>query len=132
MADGLSATNVANKWLGILQSGTAFASPPAGLYQKLHIGGPGAAGATSPAVGSATRVIAAYGAPSGGAMSQTGTAPSWTNASTTETLSDISVWDALTAGNFLFSFQLTATQAWVSTNTFTMTSYSLALTPIAA
>lgn len=132
MADGLSAANVANKWLALLQAGTAFASPPAALYQKLHTAGPGSAGATAAAVGSATRVLAGYAAPSSGSISQTGTAPSWTNGGTTETLTDISVWDALTAGNFLFSFLLTASQAWVSTNTFTMTTYSLALTPIAS
>lgn len=132
MADGLSAANVANKWLTILQAGTAFSSAPAALYFKLHTAGPGSAGATAAAAGSTTRVVAPYAAPSGGSMSQTGTAPSWTNGGTSETLTDISVWDASTSGNFLYSFQLTASQAWVNTNTFTMTSYSLALTPIAA
>lgn len=132
MTDGLSSANVANKWLAILQAGTAFASAPAALWFKLHTASPGSAGATAGAVGSATRVTAPYAAPSAGSISQTGTNPSWTNGGTTETLTDISVWDASSAGNFLFSFALTASQAWVNTNTFTMTSYSLALTPIAA
>jgi hypothetical protein len=132
MADGLSAVNCANKWLNILASGTAFPSPPAALYMKLHTAGPGSAGTTSAAAGSTTRPTSGYGTPSGGSMSQTGTAPSWTNGGTSETLTDISVWDNATAGNFIFSFQLTASQSWVNTNTFTMTSYSLALTPIAA
>lgn len=132
MADGLSATNVANKWLAILQAGTAFASAPAGLFFKLHTASPGSAGATAAAAGSTTRPAAGYAAPSAGSIAQTGTAPTWTNGGTSETLTDISVWDASTAGNFLWSFALTASQAWVNTNTFTMTSYSLALTPIAA
>lgn len=132
MADGLSTANVANKWLNILQAGTAFASAPAALYFKLHTASPGAAGATAAAVGSATRVVAPFAAAASGSIAQTGTAPSWTNGGTNETLSDISVWDAVTAGNFLWSFALTATQAWVNTNTFTMVTYSLALTPLAA
>jgi hypothetical protein len=132
MADGMSAVNLANKWLAILQAGTAFASAPTNLYFKLHTASPGASGATAAAAGSTTRVVAPYAAPSAGSMAQTGTAPGWTNGGTSETLTDISVWDALTAGNFLFSFALTASQAWVNTNTFTMTSYSFALTPIAA
>lgn len=132
MTDGLHAVNLANKWLLILQAGTAFSSAPAGLFFKLHTASPGAAAATAAAAGSTTRVAAAYATPASGSMSQTGTAPTWTNGGTSETLTDISVWDASTAGNFMFSFALTASQAWVSTNTFTMTSYSLALTPLAA
>lgn len=132
MTDGLHAVNLANKWLLILQAGTAFASAPSGLFFKLHTASPGAAATTAAAAGSTTRPAAAYATPASGSMSQTGTAPTWTNAATTETLTDISVWDSATVGNFLFSFALTASQAWVATNTFTMTSYSLALTPIAA
>lgn len=130
MTDGLSATNLANKWLAILQAGTAFASAPAALYFKLHTASPGSAGATA-ASAVTTRVAAGYAAPSAGSIAQTGTAPSWTMTAT-ETISDISVWDASTSGNFLFSFALTTAQPVVNTNTFTMTSYSLALTPIAA
>lgn len=132
MADGLSAANLANKWLGTLQAGTPFASPPASLNFKLHTGSPGSAGTTAAATGSATRQPAGYAAPSAGSIAQTGTAPVWTNGGVTEILTDISVWDAASGGNFLFSFLLTAAQNWVSTNTFTMTSYSLALQPIAS
>jgi hypothetical protein len=42
------------------------------------------------------------------------------------------VWDNVTAGVFLYSFALTTPQAWASGNTFTLTSYSFALTPLAA
>jgi hypothetical protein len=65
-------------------------------------------------------------------MSLTGTAPVWTNGGTSETLSHISVWDASSAGNFIYSAALSATQAWASGNTFTLTSLTFSLTPIAA
>ena len=51
---------------------------------------------------------------------------------TSETLTHISLWTASTAGTFNGSAALTAPQAWVSTNTFTLTSLSIAITPIAA
>lgn len=132
MADGLSTVNLANKWLAILQAGTAFASAPANLYMKLHTASPGSVGGTAAAAGNTTRVIAPYAAPALGAIAQTGTAPAWTNGGTTETITDISVWDAITSGNFMFSFALTAASPWVNTNVATMVTYSLALTPLAA
>jgi hypothetical protein len=93
---------------------------------------PGASGASNAAAGDTSRKAASYAAPSGGSKSQTGTAPVWTNGGTPETITDVSVWDASTSGNFLFSFQLSASQAWASGNTFTLSTYSFALTPIAA
>jgi hypothetical protein len=62
----------------------------------------------------------------------TGTAGPWTNVSTTETLSHISLWSLVSAGTFQGSGALTGTQPWVNTNTFTLTSLSIAITPIAA
>jgi hypothetical protein len=70
--------------------------------------------------------------PSGGSISMTGTAGPWTNVSTTETISDIGIWTASTAGTFNASGALTANQPWVNTNTFTLTSLTIAITPIAA
>lgn len=130
MADGLSSANLATPWLNVLRNvaASAIAQP----YFKLHTGSPGASGASNAAAGSTTRVAAAYAAPSAGSMAQTGTAPVWTNGGTTETITDISVWDASTAGNFLYSFALSASQLWNSGNTFTLSTYSFALTPIAA
>lgn len=130
MAVGLSATNLAAAWLNVLRNTTFTAI--ASTYVKLHTADPGAAGATAAAAGSTTRVAITYAAPSAGSMSMTGTNPSWTNGGTSETISHISVWDASTAGNFLYSAALTASQAWASGNTFTLTSLSIALTPIAA
>jgi hypothetical protein len=130
MTVGISSANLATPWLNVLRNtaATAIAQP----YFKLHTGDPGAAGANNAAAGDTTRKAASYAAPAAGSIAQTGTAPSWTNGGTTETLSHISVWDASSAGNFLFSFALSATQSWANTNTFSMSSYSFGLTPIAA
>jgi hypothetical protein len=130
MTVGLSSANLATVWLNVLRNtgATAIAQP----WFKLHTADPGASGANAAAVGDATRKAASYAAPSAGSMSQTGTAPVWTNGGTSETITHISVWDASTAGNFLYSFALSASQAWASGNTFTLSTYSFALTPIAA
>lgn len=124
MARGFAATTV-NGWL----DGT-FAT--ANCWVKLHIGDPGAAGAGAPAVGDSTRKQATMAAASGGSKAMTGTAGPWTNGGATETISDISLWSASTAGTFNASAALSANQPWVATNTFTLTALSIAITPIAA
>jgi len=130
MTVGLAATTLANKWLDML-SATAFTAP-VGAFIKLPTADPGAAGATAAAVGSAVRVAITYAAAAAGVKSMNGTLPVWTNGGTTETITHISSWDAVTAGTFLWDAVLTAAQAWVNTNTFTLTSLSLTMTPIAA
>jgi hypothetical protein len=112
-------------------SATAF-SAPVGSFIKLHTADPGVAGATAAAVGSATRVVITYAAASAGSKAMNGTLPVWTNGGTSETISHISSWDASSAGNFLWSAALTASQAWVSTNTFTLTSLTVSFSPLAA
>lgn len=130
MTLGISSANVATPWLNFFRATNITA--PTGLFVKLHTADPGAAGTTAAAAGSTTRVVVTEAAPSGNAIALTGTQPVWTNGGTTETITHISVWDAVTAGNFLFSAVLTAPQAWVSTNTFTLTTLGIAVTPIAA
>jgi hypothetical protein len=138
---GMSAANLANKWLNILATGTAFPSPPADLYWALHISAPGAAGTEGGSAGTTARSAAvAHTTPSGGSMSQSGAQPTWTNTLATgsppgqETLAGISSWDNATpgSGDFLYSFALSASQVWQDTNTFTMTTWSWGLTPIAS
>lgn len=124
MTVGLAAAAV-NGWL----DGT-FAT--ATCYVKLHTGDPGSAGANNAAAGSTTRVQATMAAASGGSKAMTSMASSWTNGGTSETLSHISLWTAAAAGTFNGSAALTGSQAWVSTNTFSLTSLSIAITPIAA
>lgn len=129
MAVGLSAANLANRWLDML-SGTAFTAP-ANTFVKLHTADPGAAGATA-ASANTTRPQLTWAAASAGskAISASASWASW--AAGTETLTHISVWDASTAGNFLFSVALTTAKTVTNGDTFTLTALSFALTPIAA
>jgi hypothetical protein len=112
---------MADTWLDLLDD----------PWVKLHTADPGGAGTTA-AAGDTTRKQATTGASSGGTKTMTGTAGPWTNAATTETLTHISLWSASTAGTFWRSLALTSSQAWVAGNTFTLTSLTLTVTPIAA
>jgi len=125
---GMAATTLANKWLDML-AGTAFTAP-AGSFAKLHVGDPGAAG-TSNAGAVTTRSAITWSAASAGAKAITTTLPSW-SMTTTETISHISVWDASSAGNFLFSVALTASRAVINGDTLTLSTLTFTFTPIAA
>lgn len=124
MTTGLAAAAV-NGWL----DGT-FAT--ASCFLKLHTADPGAAGATAAAAGDTTRKQATMAAASGGSKAASGSVGPWTNGGTSETISHISIWSASTAGTFNGSAALTASQPWASTNTLTITAFSVAITPIAA
>jgi hypothetical protein len=132
---GFSTTNYANKILDVLgngaSAGTTFTAL-AGSYVKLHTADPGSAGATAAAAGSTTRVAQAFAAAASGSKAGNGTAPVWTNGGTSETITHISLWDASSAGNFILSGALAASQAWVSTNTLTLTAITVSFTPLAA
>lgn len=132
MTVGVSTGNVANDWLDAIRGGGTNMTAPANTYVKLHTGDPGAAGASNAAAGSTTRVAVTHAAASSGAIAMNGTAPVWTNGGTSETISHISVWDHLTAGNFLYSVALSASQAWATGNTFTLTSLGVSISPLAA
>lgn len=128
MAVGLGTTTLANNWLNMLR-GTAFTAP-SGTYVRLHVGDPGSAGTAN---GSAvtTRSQLTLAAASGGAVALTGTQPSW-SMTTSETVSYISVWDASTAGNFLWSAQLAVAKTVANGDTLTLTTCGLSLSPLAA
>jgi hypothetical protein len=116
---------VANGWLdGTFATATCFV--------KLHTADPGSAGTTGAAAGDTNRKQATMASATGGSKAMTSMAGSWTNGGTSETLTHISLWTASTAGTFQGSGALSASQAWVSTNTFSLTSLSIAITPIAA
>lgn len=132
MTAGFSAANVANKWLDVIRTGGSSFTAITTAYVKLHTGDPGAAAASNAAVGSTTRVAVTHASPSAGSMAENGTAPVWTNGGTSETITHISVWDASTSGNFLYSGALSASKAWASGDTLTLTTLTVALTPIAA
>lgn len=129
MPVGINTSNLANKMLDHLRGGTAW-TQPAGLYVKLHIGDPGSAGTTSPSAVT-TRSQATYAAAASGAIALTGTNPSW-SMTATETITHVSVWDASTSGNFLWSAALSASKSVVNGDTLTLTSLGFSLTPLAA
>lgn len=122
MTRGLVASYV-NGWLD-----TDFATN----WIKLHTGDPGSAGTSNAAAGDTSRKQATMASAASGSKAMTGTAGTWTNVSTTETITDISIWTLVTSGAFKASAALSASQAWVNTNTFTLTALTIAIAPIAA
>lgn len=129
MTTGLHTSNLANKWLDML-AGTAFTAPT-NVYVKLHTGDPGAAG-TSNASAETTRKQITWSAAASGSKSMNGTL-SWTSwAAGTETISHISIWDNSTAGNVLWSGQLSSNKTVNNGDTLNITSLTAALTPLMA
>ena len=135
MTVGLSTANFIVKILNHVKgSGATTFTAPTQLYVRLHTADPGATGVT--------------GVPSGGEGGQTGQAinfsttatnvltmsntPSWAITVASETVSHISIWDASTAGNFLWSAALTASKSVVSGDTLTLTTCTLTLNTPAA
>jgi len=101
-------------------------------YIKLHTGDPGAAGATA-ASANTTRVVATFAAASGGSKALNGTLPAWAAwAAGNETITHISIWDAITAGNFKLSVALTTGKAVTNGDTLTLNTLTATLSPIAA
>jgi hypothetical protein len=130
MTVGVSTTNTANAWLNVLK-GTTFTGA-AGSFVQLHTGDPGASGTSNVSVGSTTRQSLTWNNASAGSMSIASSPTAWTNGGTSETLTHISIWSASSAGTFYASIALTSSQAWASGNTFTLTSLSISLSPLAA
>ena len=127
MTVGLATTTLANNWLNMLRA-VAFTAPAA-TYIKLHTGDPGAAG-TANASAVTTRQSATFSAASGGAIALSNS-PAFTM-TTTETITHISVWDASTAGNLLWTAALTTSKSVVNTDTLTFTTLGVSLSPLAA
>ena len=114
MATGIAAA-IANSWLDGLCRSVAW-TEPADFYVKLHTGDPGAAGASN-AAGETTRQQGTFSAASGGAITNSA-ALTWTNVSTTETVSHVSFWDAAAAGTFLGSDALNTSRALTAGDSF--------------
>lgn len=132
MTVGLSGVNWANKVLDhMLRAGASTA--PAGEFVKLHTADPGSAGATA-ASSVTTRPAVTFAAASGGSCALTGTAPSWASWAGTngEVVTHISVWDASTVGNFMFSAALAASKTVNTGDTLTLATLTVSLAPIAA
>lgn len=131
MARGLSAVDFANKVLNHMLRAVS-STAPAGNFVKLHTGDPGSAG-TANASSVTTRPSLTFSAASAGACASSNT-PSWTSWAGTspETVTDIGVWDASSAGTFLYSIALTASKTVQTGDTLTLTSVSVSLAPLAA
>jgi hypothetical protein len=130
MAVGLHTVNLANNLLNILR-GTAFPTAPPSQNVKLHTADPGSAATTAPS-GTTTRQVATYSAAASAALALSNT-PTWSSwAGGSETISHISVWDNVTAGNVDYSAALTVAKAVVNGDTLTLTSLSVSLAPVMA
>lgn len=111
-----------NKLLDLVFNATSYAGQ-ATVYVKLHTGDPGEAG-TANAAGNTTRQAATFGAASAGSVASDADV-TWTGVSTSETYSHVSLWDASTAGNCLWSGALSSSKAVTAGDSFTLPSGSL-------
>mgnify|MGYP006921318196 FL=1 len=119
MATGLS-SYLANKFLDAVGNATSYSA--ANVYVKLHIGEPGANGTANPATETTRKSISFSAASAGGLTSDADV--SWENIAGSEDATFFTVWDNLTAGNFLFSGTV-AGNAYTAGDTFTIPSGSL-------
>lgn len=92
-------------------------------YVKLHLSDPGEDGTGGPAVETTRKALSVAAAAAGQVVSDADL--TWTNVSTTETYSHISIWDASTAGNCLWSGALTLAKAVTAGDTFVIPSGQL-------
>jgi hypothetical protein len=119
MATGLSSF-LADKFLDAVGNASAYSAT--NVYVKLHVGDPGSAGTSNPAT-ETTRKIASFSAASAGVLT-TDAALTWTNIAGSEDATFFSVWDNLTAGNFLFSGTISG-NAYTAGDTYVIDSGSL-------
>jgi hypothetical protein len=121
------AAATANSFLNVKRNVAyaAIATP----FVQLHTGDPGAAGTTAVAAVT-TRNAITWNAASGGSMTLA-TLGAFTGVSS-ETITHVSIWTASTAGTFIESWALTAGVPIIAASTLTFSSFTLALTPVAA
>lgn len=96
------------------------------VYVKLHTGDPGEAG-TSAAATEATRKAVTFAAASGGSITSDAAA-TWTNVAASETYAYISLWDASTSGNCLWTGALSASKSVSAGETFSLPSGAITVT----
>lgn len=133
MTVGFSTTNTVNAWLNVLR-GTSAATftGVTTLFVQLHTGDPGASG-TANVSSTTTRQAVNYAAASAGSQALTGTTQ-WTNWAGTngEVVTHISIWGASSGGTFYYSVALTASKTVNTGDTLTLTTLTVAITPLAA
>lgn len=120
---GTFSDTVANAWLDTLRNTAAQFSA---VYVKLHTGDPGSAG-TSNAATETTRQQATLSAASSRATTNS-SAIEWTNVSTSETYTWISLWTASSGGTFLGRDDLSSSAAVTAGDTFRIPAGDLDLT----
>jgi hypothetical protein len=106
---------VANFWLDALARGTAYDNDE--VWVKLHLGDPGSAGTSNPAV-ETTRKQVTFGTPAASRAISNTAAVEWTNVSTTETYTHVSLWTASSGGTFLGRDDLSSSAAVTAGDTF--------------
>lgn len=129
MTAGLSAGNLANKWLDML-SASSF-SAPAAFWVQLHTGDPGSAGTSNVSAVTTRKQASSWSSASAGSKSISGSPAAW-SMTTGETITHISCWDASTSGNFLFSGALSSSRTVAGGDSLTLSTLTIAFTPIAA
>lgn len=109
-----------NKLLDAVFNSTAF-SVTGDPYVSLHDGAVGETGANEVTGGSYARQQAAFGAAAAGAVANTGTI-TYTDMPAVGGggVTDVGVWDAVSAGNFLWGGTLTAAKTTNAGDTFTI------------
>lgn len=105
---GTLAVGERNKMLDAI-TGRANYTASAAFYVQLHTGDPGAAG-TSNVATETTRQAATFGAGAAAGEISNTAAVEWTGLAATETITHVSFWTASTAGTFLGSDDLAASQ----------------------
>lgn len=103
----------------------------AGTYVQWHTGDPGAAG-TANVSAVTTRQAVTFASASGGSKAATGSPVASGSMTSTETITHISFWSAATSGTFKCSAALSSGVAVASGDVLNLTSYSYAITPVAA
>lgn len=122
---GSIAVGERNKMLDAWCGNTTYTANAA-CYVKLHTGDPGSAG-TNNAATETTRKAATFAAASSGALTNSGNID-WTNVSTTETYTWISLWTASSGGTFIGSDDLSASAAMTAGDTFRIAAGDLDVT----
>lgn len=95
------------------------------VYAKLHIGDPGAVGASN-AAGETTRKAVSFGAAAAGTMLSDAEVR-WNAVSTSETVSHVSFWDDVAAGDFLGSDDLPVSKVLVAGDNFFIASGDISM-----
>jgi hypothetical protein len=115
------------KLLNHTLGGSAF-TQPAGIYVKLHLGDPGEDCTANPAANTTRQAVTFAAAANPAGTKASNAQVQWTAVPNNETYSHVSLWDASTAGNPLWSGALTAPVTVTALGTFTIASGQLVAT----